>query len=198
MQIDFMKFIYLFFRMSPFIVVTFFTLQSIFNKDLKGLIYLCGLLITCIIVTSIGSSINIEDLKKEGISTECTITYLGMNSEALSKVFPLSVVVLGFTFWYITFIIIDNQLASKNVSFFILFILLILGDAYWQNSNGCSDIRMIGGSHAISLICGVIWFFLIKSTGYIDLQLFNGISSAEVCSRPQRNKYKCTIVRKAE
>ena len=197
MQVDFLKFIYLFFRMSPFIVVTFFTLQSIFNKDLKGIIYICGLLISCIIATSIGSSLGVV-IDETKINTECTITYLGINSEALSKVLPLSVVVLGFTFWYITFIIIENNLASNNVSFFIVFILLILGDVYWQNSNGCSDIKYIFGAHIISLICGIIWFYLIKSTGYIDLQLFNGISSAEVCSRPQRNKYKCSIVRKAE
>ena len=56
MQIDFIKFIYLFIRMSPFIVVSYFSLQSMFNRDLKGLIYLSGLLITCIIAASISAN----------------------------------------------------------------------------------------------------------------------------------------------
>ena len=36
---------YLAFRMAPFIIVSFFVLQSILNFEIKGIIYIYGLLI---------------------------------------------------------------------------------------------------------------------------------------------------------
>ena len=36
---------YLFFRLSPFIIACFFSISSIFNNDMKGLIYLVGLIL---------------------------------------------------------------------------------------------------------------------------------------------------------
>ena len=45
---------YLFLRMSPFIIVCYFILLSIFNKDIKGVIYLAGLMFAAIIVKQAG------------------------------------------------------------------------------------------------------------------------------------------------
>jgi hypothetical protein len=45
MEVNLLSISYLFFRLAPFIIVCFFTLNSIFNQDLRGIIYLCGLLI---------------------------------------------------------------------------------------------------------------------------------------------------------
>ena len=38
MELNIATIIYLFFRLAPFIIVCFFSLQSIFNQDLKGLV----------------------------------------------------------------------------------------------------------------------------------------------------------------
>jgi len=45
MEVNLLSISYLFFRLAPFIIVCFFTLNSLFNQDLRGIIYLCGLLI---------------------------------------------------------------------------------------------------------------------------------------------------------
>ena len=45
MDFNLINILYMFFRLAPFIIVSYFTLQSIFNQDLKGVIYLIGLLI---------------------------------------------------------------------------------------------------------------------------------------------------------
>ena len=45
MDINLVSIVYLFFRLAPFIIVCFFTLNSIINQDLRGLMYLCGLLL---------------------------------------------------------------------------------------------------------------------------------------------------------
>ena len=45
MEVNLLSISYLFFRLAPFLIVCFFTLNSLFNQDLRGIIYLCGLLI---------------------------------------------------------------------------------------------------------------------------------------------------------
>lgn len=45
MDLNLTSIVYLFYRLAPFIVVCFFTLNSLINQDMRGLMYLCGLLI---------------------------------------------------------------------------------------------------------------------------------------------------------
>jgi len=49
---------YLFFRLSPFIIASFFSLVSLFNSDLKGFIYLVGLIFSTALTMGIGGSIS--------------------------------------------------------------------------------------------------------------------------------------------
>ena len=83
MDINIISILYIAYRLAPFIIVSYFSLSSIFNQDLKGLIYLSGLLITCfmaIIVGNAGSShfrINSpEDPIYNGASNVCNILVL--------------------------------------------------------------------------------------------------------------------------
>lgn len=51
---DLFGLLYLFFRLSPFIVASFFSLISVFNSDLKGFIYLVGLIFSTAITMGTG------------------------------------------------------------------------------------------------------------------------------------------------
>ena len=54
MDLNFVSIVYLFYRLAPFIIVCFFTLNSLINQDLRGLMYLCGLLllVTAVFISS--------------------------------------------------------------------------------------------------------------------------------------------------
>jgi hypothetical protein len=52
---DLFGLLYLFFRLSPFIVACFFSLISVFNSDLKGFIYLVGLIFSTAITMGSGA-----------------------------------------------------------------------------------------------------------------------------------------------
>jgi hypothetical protein len=57
MEVNLLSISYLFFRLAPFIIVCFFTMNSLFNQDLRGIVYLCGLLLlisTVILTPPIG------------------------------------------------------------------------------------------------------------------------------------------------
>ena len=53
---DLFGLLYLFFRLSPFIIASFFSLISVFNSDLKGFIYLVGLIFSTAITMGTGTA----------------------------------------------------------------------------------------------------------------------------------------------
>lgn len=194
MQIDVVKILYLFFRLSPLIIVSYFTLSSVFNQDLKGLIYLSGLLITCLVSTLI-STYGLGDDDTLQPKAQCSVTYLGVSNTPISKNIPLGLVTLIYTLSYCFYIISQYTLWNVNISFLIIMILLILSDIIWQYSNGCAGGFGIVYAIIIGLL-GFMWALFIDAFKMTDLTMFIGISGKQVCDRPSRTKYRCRIVKK--
>ena len=59
MDINLATFVFLFLRLSPFILICFFTLSSIFNSDLRGIVYLFGLLWAIFTSFIVGNSVDL-------------------------------------------------------------------------------------------------------------------------------------------
>ena len=75
MDLNLINVLYMFFRLSPFIIVSYFSLQSILNQDLKGVIYLIGLIVTSFVVYLIASVLPEESVSKnssELMKIKCT------------------------------------------------------------------------------------------------------------------------------
>lgn len=193
MEINLAKAFYLFLRLAPFIVVSYFTLLSIFNQDLKGIIYLAGLIFSCII--ALGANKYIQTDLSGPLKMECRITALGSNDEAISKI-PLGVLTLAYTLVYLIYIIGTYKMWHENIPILVVFPLLLVSEVAFQIKYQCTNTQYIGFAAVIGALCGYIWGLLIDSTGYVDLQLFNGISSQQVCDRPTRSQYRCRIVKR--
>ncbi len=118
-MIDLTNIFYIAFRLAPFILVCFFVLESILNWDLKGIIYLFGLLVTCSIVVM--SNAGIHRMQGENDQTtgpngsnstvidnlvKCNTFAIGPNGEKLSKYLPLSTAVFSYTFFYLLIFIV--------------------------------------------------------------------------------------------
>ena len=197
MQLNIISLFYLFFRLAPFIIVCYFILQSVFNHDLKGVIYLVGLIISCFIAVITGSTMSNyiddpNDLKNISRKNDiCSFITLG-NNGPVSKI-PLGQVALSYTFFYILYIIMKYGLVVQNIASLILFPSLIVGDFAWNILNGCSSSLPLGIALFIGLFFGFLWGIIIDSTGAVQLQLFNGVSNNEVCSRPSRTMYRCRV-----
>ncbi len=197
MELNITTIIYLFFRLSPFIIVCFFSLQSIFNQDLKGIIYLVGLVFGCGLNILFGSFPGFTNIVKVGdellpssVKPMCRLIGLRNGDQPISNL-PLGQTVLGFTFFYLVYIIAKHKMALDNIATLIIFPILILGDIFWNVSNQCNSALSLIASLIIGGGAGVLWAYIIESTGKIDLQLFNGLSSNNMCSRPARTVYRC-------
>ena len=187
-----LKFIlYTAFRLSPFIIVCFFSLSSIINNDLKGIVYLAGLLLACGIAVIGGSGlqgyVSVVPNENEQICNTLTLTDTGKFSSV-----PLSLVVISYTLAYLMDVMVHYKLILENVSTIVIFLSLIIGEIIWNRSYGCVSTIMLVAAIIIGLGAGIGWARVIRSTGSIKLQYFSGIGNSQVCSRPSNQKFRCT------
>ena len=191
MEINLFNITYLFIRLAPFILVCYFTLSSVFNQDLKGIIYLIGLLFACFATASLG---NIKIFSVDTLPKLCNFITLS-NGNPISNI-PLGLTILSYTFFYLFYIIGINGLWANNVSTFILFPILIACDVVWNLNNSCINIPGLVVSFIVGSVIGVAWASIINASNITDLQMFNGISNKEVCSRPYQSAFRCKYVKK--
>ena len=199
MELNIINILYLFFRFAPFIIISYFTLESIFNQDLKGVIYLVGLLIASVFTILIGNILPSQDLSiispnKDGYSVaKCNALTIG-NNQPLSKL-PLSQTIFGYTLAYLSYFIGVNHLETQNIPTFIIFPLVIVADMIWNTANVCSSQISLLSALIIGGLIGVLWAMIIDSTKMPGLSYFSGISNKAVCSQPSRSMYRCRTVR---
>ena len=202
MELNLINILYMFFRLAPFIIVSYFTLQSIFNQDLKGVMYLLGLLLasfaTVMVASILPDATSGEDAPAQSKYSiaKCSQLTLG-NGGPISKL-PLSQTVFGYTLAYLSYFIGVNSLQTQNIATFILFPIAIVADMFWSSTNRCSSPKYLLTSLIIGGLLGALWAMVIDSTGTPGLAYFSGVSNKDVCSQPTKSLYKCRPVNKAK
>ncbi len=193
MDLNIINLVYLFFRLAPFIIVSYFALQSIFNQDFKGLIYLVGLLIAAVTTVVIGNVLP-KSTEPMIASAKCNMLTLGAN-EPISRL-PLSQTVFGYTLAYLSYFIGINNLQTQNIATFIIFPVIVVADFIWSTSNNCATPEFLLTALIIGGLIGVLWAMIIDSTKVANLTYFSGISNKDVCTQPSRSMYRCRSVKK--
>jgi len=185
--------LYTAFRLAPFILVSFFTLSSVLNQDLKGIIYLAGLLFACFISVLLNNVPRIAYTIQPETEPICNALTLS-DTGRLSNI-PLSMVVFAYTFGYLLFVIIRYDLAIQNITTLIIFPVLIIAEGIWNTIYKCGSPLAILAGLVIGMGWGAAWAAIINNTGALKLQYLNGISNPQSCSRPSKQKFKCTIAK---
>jgi hypothetical protein len=179
--------LYTAFRLAPFILVSFFSLSSLLNQDLKGIIYLAGLLIACFVAVLVSNQLPQHNIDNKLVCNVLTLTENGR----ISTNVPLSMTVFCYTFFYLVYIIANYKLANQNVPTLIVFPLLIIGEYVWNLNYGCAGNTGLLAAFGIGSAIGVGWSAIIDSTKASELQYFNGISNNSICSRPSKQLFRC-------
>lgn len=198
-DLNLISILYIAFRLAPFITVSFFSLSSLFNQDLKGLIYLAGLLITSFIAILFGNSFTVferpslaEDGLYQNVSHVCNLMTLS-KSGPMSNL-PLSQIVFAYTFGYLLYIIIKYNLINQNIPVLIVFPILILADWLWHANNNCAGYLPLFVATIVGGGLGTFWSYIIDTTGVSKLQYYNILSNKESCSVPSQTSFSCKIV----
>ena len=178
---------------APLLVGFFLVMSSLFNQNLKGLVYLAGVLIATVI--NIPLMNQIASPVDPNASINCNlveIPYLTeFNSPAPSSLF------LAFTIAYL----VMPMKYNNQMNYTVLAALLCLTglDAVSKVTNKCTT---MGGSFLgmlVGFILGAIWYTLFHTAGYDSLLYFDELQSNNVvCAKPSKQTFKCSVYKNGE
>lgn len=195
MDINFFALTYLFLRLAPFILVSFFSLSSIFNQDFKGIVYLISLLSSTFIVLMIESIVP-REYRLSPSDKDLTCEFLNISSSSPMSTLPLGTGTIAFTFSYLLYTIVAHEYTNYNIPTIIFFSILLGGDIIWQLTHTCYKPFVIFITIVLFGVCGVFFSYLIDYLKLVDLQYFTSINGQEVCSRPSKQSFSCSVVKK--
>jgi hypothetical protein len=191
MELNIITILYLFFRLAPFIIVSYFSISSLFNQDIKGVIYLVGVIIACFATVLIGNSLSDDYVISTQQNPVCNMLTIG-STGTYSRI-PLGISIMSYTLIYLVYVIAKYKMEMYNLPTLILFPMLILGDVFWNVKNGCFQPFGIFLSIIIGGSIGALWALIIDSIKQPKLQYFNVGSDKTVCQRPSKQLFKCTF-----
>lgn len=196
MEINIITLLYLFFRLAPFIIVSYFSLSSVFNQDIKGIIYLVGVIITCFTTLIAGSTFG-DDYTTvtgaDGITRNAVCDMLTIGKTGNFSKIPLGIAIMSYTLIYLVYVIVKYKMEMYNLPTLILFPILILGDLIWNIKNNCFKPFGVLLSVIVGGGIGALWAYIIDSLKQSRLQYFNIGSDKTVCQRPSKQLFKCTF-----
>lgn len=173
---------------GPYVLIGFFFLLSFFNTNLKGIVYLIG-----VIVLLFFSGL-VDGMIPPSKEAKAMCNLFGMPT--LGKNLPFGLLVYGFTFAYLFFPMIQNSMMNYPL---IVGLLLITGvDITIQLYSKCSTMNGVMISLALSLVFGFIWYLTIQSLSPSLLYHVDYLSDKQVCSMPSQQKFKCSVYKNGE
>jgi len=178
---------------SPTLLVFFMFMSSLFNQNLKGLVYLAGLLIASLFniffMNLIGSG------RDENEAFSCSIFDIPHVSQYNSP-YPSSLII-AFTVAYLVLPMKYNNQMNYAVLGFLLCLLGI--DILTKVQNKCTTYAgaVLGG--LVGFLLGTVWYILFHGAGFDALMYFDELrSDSVVCSKPTKQTFKCSVYKNGQ
>lgn len=179
---------------SPFLLVSFIAMLSVYNQDLKALVLIFGLVLLIVILKTIGLSVD-EDNNSEYLKF-CTLFDVietpGSSSAVIAFIFMSMFLPMMF---------------NKHYNGILITILFVLygSDAFYRafkyKCYGELSISTTLLSTLIGLSCGALYFFGIYFLGedYYNLLYFNVSQNNRVqCDKLNTREYVCETIEEDE
>lgn len=178
---------------TPILLVFFMIMISVFNQDVKGLIYLGGVLITIFITIGIKNMIKVP---ANNPAYTCELFDLPGNASNYT-VPSLNSVLIAFTLSYLFKPMTDYK--QMNYSVIIALCILFIIDAVTKLKNHCtSPLGVISGG-IIGYVIGISYYSILKSTGNERFLYLNELKSNNVvCSKPSEQQFKCAVYKNGQ
>jgi uncharacterized BrkB/YihY/UPF0761 family membrane protein len=168
-------------------------MSSLFNQNLKGLVYLAGLLISSLVNVLFMNLIGSGRDPDEAFS--CTIFDIPHVSYYNSP-YPSSLII-AFTVAYLVLPMKYNNQMNYAVLGFLLCLLGI--DILTKVQNKCTTYA--GGvlGSLVGFLLGTLWYIFFHGAGFDSLLYFDELRSDNVvCSRPTKQTFKCSVYKNGE
>jgi hypothetical protein len=176
---------------SPFLVVLLFVFISIVNSNLKGLIYLLGIIFLFFLILLFQNVIRTP--LSEKASPYCQIFALPY---PIYTVPSFNSAIFLFTIVYLFLPMMMNKIMNFPLLFLILVLFVI--DCSMKSVHFCTTPTGIILGSFIGLVWGLLWYFLIKSQSKELLYYDDLLSNKVACSRPSQQQFKCSVYKNGE
>lgn len=187
MEFNLVNSIQFFSYFSPLLLGFFMVMSSFFNKNIKGIIYLGGVLIfsfaSLALKPLIGSKTALD------AHPTCNIFNIGDNTYNSP---PFHSVFIAFTFAYLMM----PMITTGNTNYYVIIAIMVLFfmDAFSKVYNKCTTPigAFLGGIFGI--LFGIIYWALFHYTNNSNLLYFQNEGSDNViCKRPSRQTFRCNV-----
>ena len=221
MEMNIATFMYIFLHLCPLILVCFFTISSIFANDLKGMVYLVGLIFSIAVIRLLKTPIE-WFLDKLGLMNnhprEAICDILRFGNIDLSSL-SIGQMIIGFSFFYLltTMLTGEDYLVSRNWPTITFFSLLIVTELLvntnitelkekiinWLSGKGfvtnnepyqyCYHWITSLITYILAGSLGVGYALIISSFNTPDLQYFPKYKNNEKCEKVSNKTFACKV-----
>lgn len=193
-QLTFSNLLHFFSLISPILLSFFLVSSSIFNQNVKGYIYLGGVLIASLVNLFL---MNMFKVRPTGdVSQTCNLFEFPFNlNEYVSPAF--NSMYLAFTMSYLLLPMLFISQINYPVLISLVFIIVL--DVFTKISKNCTTFSGASLGVLVGIVLGAGWFTILHSLGHSDLLFFtNEPSNNVVCSRPSKQTFKCNVYKNGE
>jgi hypothetical protein len=192
-QLTFSNITQLFSALAPVFISFFLIMLSIFNQNVKGIIFISGALLATFF------NILLMNLIKSPISPDasqiCNLIEFPLitryNSPASTSLF------IAFTLAYLFMPMYTNSQMNYPVVATLLALFAI--DTLTRINNKCSTLggSILGG--LVGIILGILWYGMFHLLGYDDLLYFDELETNRVlCKKPSKQTFKCSVYKNGQ
>lgn len=194
MQLNFSNMLKFFAAISPILLAFCLVMLSIFNSDIKGMVYLGGVLIASLINLFILNTLKVKS--QTLIPPSCNLIDFPFNlNEYVSPAFNSMFIAFTLAYLYLPM----QYISGINFPVLMFITGLLVLDGGTKIMGGCTTFSGVALGSLVGFVLGIIWFVLFFSTGHEDLLFFNVESSNNViCSRPKQQTFKCRLYKNGE
>lgn len=179
-----------FMQLSTLFIAVFMLMTSLFNGDVKALIWLICSIVGVVIVILLNQ----------------TSLFVAINRPRCASIVPylysfpylsLSTFLIVFTMTYLILPMQSNQ--DWNYYAIVGFLGIFALDTIVQLRLTCAEKSGIFSGTVIGIMYSMICYFTIKQAGGDKLLYFNTVSSNNVyCSKPKKQTFKCYVYKNGE
>lgn len=194
MQLNFSNLLQFFAAISPILLAFCLVMLSIFNSDIKGMVYLGGVLIASLINLFIMNTLKVKS--QTLVPPSCNLIDFPFNlNEYVSPAFNSMFIAFTLAYLYLPM----QYISGINYPVLMFVTGLLVLDAVTKIMGGCTTFSGVALGGLVGFVLGITWFILFYSTGHNDLLFFNiEASNNVICSRPSKQSFKCRIFRNGE
>jgi hypothetical protein len=185
--------------LSPVLLSGFFIISSLSNGNLKWVMYLAGFIVLLFVfsIAAFTTNAKFENINNRGSpywKQQCNFVSLpfGLSQYTIPN---FNSAALGFIFAYMFMPML--QYSSYNVVMLSIILVFFFVDAASKIYYGCTPMVGVIIGLAIGWIVGYMWYLFVSASNE-EMVFFNVENGASICSRPNKQTFKCKVYRNGE